>query len=305
MALRSRAPAARPMERVEELRTSRARPALQGTAAARSAARGSRGPSETARGEARRQALRIQPEELAEIASFREQASPHPAAAARRRARIPARHRRARRPAGAVNIWLPPIFAAVLGVGVFIWRSSAAERGASEHERDCGRKAAGAWSSWMVTAAALRRCLLRRPSCRRRGAPTRVEVGEKVLPDFAGQRRQGPARHGDDVGGEPITSSAMAMRGCWRRRAPIPSTPERIAELTSALSAITYRRPMTRDDEKFDRIGLGDPLQGGTGALLEVGDGSGHDFHQAACRLSRRPLLCADAGRSAGLGGAG
>jgi hypothetical protein len=35
---------------------------------------------------------------------------------------------------------------------------------------------------------------------------------------------------------------------------------------------------MTRDDKKFDRIGLGAPAEGGTGALLEVGDGSGTNF---------------------------
>jgi hypothetical protein len=57
-----------------------------------------------------------------------------------------------------------------------------------------------------------------------------------------------------------------------------PVDPERIAELTRALSVITYARPMTRDERKFDRIGLGDPADGGTGALLEVGDGSGTSF---------------------------
>jgi hypothetical protein len=35
---------------------------------------------------------------------------------------------------------------------------------------------------------------------------------------------------------------------------------------------------MTRDDKKFDRIGLGDPAQGGTGALVEVGNGRGDNF---------------------------
>ena len=38
------------------------------------------------------------------------------------------------------------------------------------------------------------------------------------------------------------------------------------------------REAMTRDERKFDRIGLGDPATGGTGALLEVGDGQGNSF---------------------------
>jgi hypothetical protein len=57
-----------------------------------------------------------------------------------------------------------------------------------------------------------------------------------------------------------------------------PVNPARIQELTQALSSITYARPMTRDEKKFDRIGLGDPALGGTGALLDVSDGGGTSF---------------------------
>lgn len=57
-----------------------------------------------------------------------------------------------------------------------------------------------------------------------------------------------------------------------------PVNPARIRELTDALAFMTYARPMTHDEKKFDRIGLGDPTTGGTGALLEVGDGSGTNF---------------------------
>jgi hypothetical protein len=57
-----------------------------------------------------------------------------------------------------------------------------------------------------------------------------------------------------------------------------PVSPARIQELTQALSYMSYARPMTRDEKKFDHIGLGDPAHGGTGALLEVGDGGGTSF---------------------------
>jgi hypothetical protein len=57
-----------------------------------------------------------------------------------------------------------------------------------------------------------------------------------------------------------------------------PVSADRIAALNRALSAITYAEAMTRDERKLDRIGLGDPLSGGAGALLEAGDGRGTNF---------------------------
>lgn len=57
-----------------------------------------------------------------------------------------------------------------------------------------------------------------------------------------------------------------------------PVSPARVQELMQALSGMVYGEAMTRDEKKFDRIGLGDPATGGTGALLEVGDGSGANF---------------------------
>jgi hypothetical protein len=111
--------------------------------------------------------------------------------------------------------------------------------------------------------------------------PVRVEVGEKVLPDFAAnadkvqlvmvttsEEAYHLVRNGDAANPEWVLSE----KGSY------PVDPERIAELVRGLSAIAYVRPMTRDERKFDRIGLGDPATGGTGALLEVGDGSGTSF---------------------------
>lgn len=106
---------------------------------------------------------------------------------------------------------------------------------------------------------------------------TRVEVGEKVLPGFAG--------NADKVGLVMVTTSDEAYHlvrndDGWvlAEKGSYPVEAERIAELTRALAAIAYARPMTRDERKFDRIGLGDPAAGGTGALLEAGDGAGTSF---------------------------
>ena len=74
-----------------------------------------------------------------------------------------------------------------------------------------------------------------------------------------------------------------------------PVSPARIQELTQTLSNMTYARAMTRDEKKFDHIGLGDPAKGGTGALLEVGDGGGRRFvkllvgHREGRSYIRRP----------------
>jgi hypothetical protein len=77
-----------------------------------------------------------------------------------------------------------------------------------------------------------------------------------------------------------IVRNGDAATGQWvlAEKGSYPVAPERVAQLTRALSAIEYARPMTRDEKKFNRIGLGSPADDGTGALLEVGDGSGTSF---------------------------
>ncbi len=57
-----------------------------------------------------------------------------------------------------------------------------------------------------------------------------------------------------------------------------PVDEERIQRLADATATMRYDEAMTRDERKFDMIGLGDPLRGGTGALLELGDGRGDVF---------------------------
>jgi hypothetical protein len=105
----------------------------------------------------------------------------------------------------------------------------------------------------------------------------RAEVGKRVLPEFAA--------NAEKVGLVMVTTSEESYHlvrnaNGWvlTEKGSYPVASERIAQLARALSDITFDRPMTRDDKKFDRIGLGDPAKGGTGALLEVSDGSGAIF---------------------------
>ncbi len=58
-------------------------------------------------------------------------------------------------------------------------------------------------------------------------------------------------------------------------RGGYPVRAERIAALDAALAELRLERAMTRDPEKFDRLGLGDPDTGGRGVRLTVLDGDG------------------------------
>lgn len=105
----------------------------------------------------------------------------------------------------------------------------------------------------------------------------RAEVGRLVLPDFAGAAGK--------IGLVMVTTSEESYhivrngdRWVLTEKGAYPVAAERIAQLSRVLSDMKFDRPMTREDRKFDRIGLGDPLEGGTGALLEVSDGSGEIF---------------------------
>lgn len=109
----------------------------------------------------------------------------------------------------------------------------------------------------------------------------RAEVGRPVLPDFAASA--------DKVGLIMVTTSeesyhivrngdAGSARWVLTEKGSYPVEAERIARLAKTLINMKFDRPMTREDKKFDRIGLGDPLEGGTGALLEVSDASGAIF---------------------------
>jgi gliding motility-associatede transport system auxiliary component len=122
MALRSRAPAARPMERVEAMRA-QARARLYNEqerlekALADTEGRLKQLEARRASGAART------PEEVAEITSYRNQAS-------NTRKQLRGVERDFRHDIDALagtleftNVWLPPLFVGLIGVGVFVWRS--------------------------------------------------------------------------------------------------------------------------------------------------------------------------------------
>jgi len=126
-ALRSRAPAARPMERVDNLRA-KARERLykeqERLEALLKDAEGNLANLE----KAGQGGVARTPQEIAEMAQFREQVS-------HIRRQLRGVEREFRRDIDAlafnlalINVWLPPIFAAVLGVGVFIWRGRGRRR---------------------------------------------------------------------------------------------------------------------------------------------------------------------------------
>jgi hypothetical protein len=60
-----------------------------------------------------------------------------------------------------------------------------------------------------------------------------------------------------------------------RERGDYPVRADAIEALTKALQGLSYERRMTSDPEKLDRIGLGDPLSGGRGVLLQMEDAQG------------------------------
>lgn len=109
------------------------------------------------------------------------------------------------------------------------------------------------------------------------GAPPRAEVGELVLPDFAGRA--------DDARLIMVTTSSefyhlvLDPEG-WvlTEKGRYPVRPDRMRALLRSMSDMRYARAMTRDPKKFDRIGLGDPATGGTSALVEIGNGRGENF---------------------------
>lgn len=105
----------------------------------------------------------------------------------------------------------------------------------------------------------------------------RAEVGQRVLPAFESKASL-VALVMVTTGEESYHLVKNDDGWVMPEKGNYPVSDARIRELTDALSSMTYARPMTHDAKKFDRIGLGDPTTGGTGALLEVGDGSGTNF---------------------------
>lgn len=58
-------------------------------------------------------------------------------------------------------------------------------------------------------------------------------------------------------------------------RGNFPVKREVLAQFTEGLRSLAYVRQMTRDPERHERLGLGDPTKGGSGVLVQVEDSQG------------------------------
>jgi hypothetical protein len=67
------------------------------------------------------------------------------------------------------------------------------------------------------------------------------------------------------------TQRGWAMRD----RGDFPVLASRLAQLTEGMQGLQFVRRMTNDPAKHERLGVGDPRQGGRGILVQVEDGQG------------------------------
>lgn len=99
--------------------------------------------------------------------------------------------------------------------------------------------------------------------------PVSPRTGQAVMPDFSSLRAEASEIRvtlADD------TYSLFATGEGWRLGTPdgYPIRQDRLAELAEGFEGLIWDTPRTDDPEKLSRIGLGDPREGGSGALVEV-----------------------------------
>jgi Domain of unknown function (DUF4340) len=98
--------------------------------------------------------------------------------------------------------------------------------------------------------------------------------GQKVIPDFAAIRADASEIH-VTLSDEAYT--LVNTQDGWKMGDAdgYPIRPDRLAELATGLEGLSWGEGRTRDPGKLNRIGLGDPRDGGTGALIEIVDDEG------------------------------
>ena len=97
------------------------------------------------------------------------------------------------------------------------------------------------------------------------------EIGQVVLPQFEADVTRAN-RIIVTTSGTQYHLSRDDEDWFMEERGRYPIQLSMLADLSEALSALTYSREMTRDPRKFDQLGLGDPQTGGAGALLQIED---------------------------------
>ena len=100
------------------------------------------------------------------------------------------------------------------------------------------------------------------------------EVSGPVVPDWSGQAANASRIRIETADGAFVMEErdgrwVMANRGDYPVRA------ERIAELDTLLQGLQFAEAMTRDADKFDRLGLGDPETGGDGVRVTISNAAG------------------------------
>ncbi len=100
---------------------------------------------------------------------------------------------------------------------------------------------------------------------------TNARTGTPVMENFSdirGQATQIRVTLADEAYSLSNTDQGWVMDGT----SGYPVKPGRLAELSAGLEGLVWDAPRTTDPLKLDHIGLGDPREGGTGALIELFD---------------------------------
>lgn len=94
-------------------------------------------------------------------------------------------------------------------------------------------------------------------------------MGQPILKGFADTRGEAQ-RIRFMMADDSYTLTRTASGWVMDESGNYPIRADRLSDLASGLEGLTYGRRRTRDPYKLDRIGLGDPTEGGTGVLIEV-----------------------------------
>ena len=104
-----------------------------------------------------------------------------------------------------------------------------------------------------------------------------ARAGLVVLPEFSADVTS--ASMIDVLTREETYQLARDNEGWFmEERGRFPVRRQSLEDLSEALSAMVYTREMTRDPRKFDQLGLGDPREGGAGALMRVSNDKGEQL---------------------------
>lgn len=126
----------------------------------------------------------------------------------------------------------------------------------------------------MATAAVLAAVALVTTAIEMRARDANRALGQ-ALPGFAEIKSQATSIK---VISKDATYAIEQTPKGWalKDRGGYPVRREKLAQFTDGLTSLALLRPMTRDPDKHERLGLGDPTKGGSGILVQVaGPGGG------------------------------